>query len=189
MNKIIFGLVGTFAAGKGTVATYFKKNHGAVGYRFSDSLRDALDIFGLENSRENLQGISTVLRERFGENLLARAMAKRVQETDDQLIIIDGVRRLTDIENLRSIPGFALIKITADPKLRHQRYVKRNENAGDDQLTYEQFLEKQNEEADKQIPEVMQTADLTIDNNGTFEQLYEQVEAILKKINAASGKN
>jgi dephospho-CoA kinase len=58
----------------------------------------------------------------------------------------------------------------------------RNENEGDNKKTFEQFLEDHNAEADKQIPEVMKTAKYTIDNSGTLEDLYKQIDEIIKKL-------
>jgi len=183
MNKIIIGLIGELAAGKGTITNYLKEKHQAVSFRYSDSLRENLEIFGLEISRENMQKISTLLRSNFGENILAKAILKKVQDSNQKIIVIDGVRRHTDLENLGDLPGFNLIYITADQKTRYDRYIKRNENAGDDQMTFEQFKEKENAEADRQIPEVAKTAKYKIDNNGTINELYQQLEKILKKIN------
>lgn len=183
MNKIVLGLVGELAGGKGTITDYLKEKHGAASFRFSDPLRESLEIYDLETSRENMQNISTILRENFGENLLAKAMAKKARESDENLIIIDGVRRFTDIENLTKLPEFHLVFITADNKTRYERYIKRNENPGDDSVTMEEFEKMQTAEADQQIPEVGKQAEFTIKNNGTFDELYRQIEEILEKIN------
>jgi len=181
-KKIILGLVGELAAGKGTVTDYLKKNYAAVSFRFSDSLRETLDCYDLKISRDNMQKISTVLRENFGENILAKAMAKKVMESDDKIIIIDGVRRHTDLENLSGLPGFNLIYITGETKIRYERYIKRDENTGDNSLTFTDFRAKEQAEADRQIPEVGQTAKYKIDNNGSLEELYRQVDEIIKRI-------
>ena len=182
MSKVIIGLIGELAAGKGTVTQYLKDKHGAVSFRFSDPLRETLNIYDLEISRNNMQNLSTILRKNFGENILAKAIAKKVKTSDSHIIIIDGVRRHTDLENLGDLPGFNLVYVTADQTTRHQRYVKRNENAGDDQMTFAEFQTKEQAEADRQIPEVAKSAKFTIDNNGTFDQLYQQIEDILQKI-------
>ncbi|NUM25453.1 MAG: AAA family ATPase [Candidatus Buchananbacteria bacterium] len=181
--KIIIGLIGELAAGKGTITRYLKENHQAVSFRFSDPLRETLNIFDLDVSRENMQNISTMLRTNFGENILAKAIAKKVREGDDNFIVIDGVRRHTDLENLSDVPGFNLVYITADQKIRHDRYVKRNENVGDDKMTFADFQIKEQAEADRQIPEVAKSANYKINNDGSLEQLYQQIEDTIKKIN------
>jgi predicted Zn-dependent peptidase len=50
-------------------------------------------------------------------------------------------------------------------------------------ITYEDFLKDENAEADRQIPEVIKTADFLIENNGTLEELHRQTDKIIEKIN------
>lgn len=181
VNKIIIGLIGELAAGKGTITNYLKDKYKAISFRYSDPLRENLELFGLEVSRENMQKISSLLRSNFGENILAKAILKKVQNATQKIIVIDGVRRHTDLENLGDLPGFNLVYVTADQKTRYDRYIKRNENIGDDSMTFEQFQQKENAEADRQIPEVAKSAKYKIDNNGSMTELYQQIEEILKK--------
>ena len=75
MPKIILGLVGEIAAGKSTATEYLKQKYGAVSFRFSDPLRDILARLHIENSRPNLQALSTFLRRQYGEDLLSKVMA------------------------------------------------------------------------------------------------------------------
>lgn len=181
MNKIIFGLVGPLACGKETVKRYLVEKYKARDCRFSTILRDILSRVDLSNSRGNMQKLSTVLRANFGEDLLAKAIAMDATKLDSDIVVIDGVRRPTDIEHLNKLSNFFLIKIDAEPQLRYQRLVARNENEGDDRKTFEQFLEDHKAEADGLIPMVMTMAKYSIDNSGSFEDLYRQIDDILKK--------
>jgi dephospho-CoA kinase len=174
--------VGSLASGKETTKKYLGEKYNAKDCRFSTILRDVLERVTVPNSRENLQKISTLLRANFGENLLAKAIAMDASKLDADIVVIDGVRRFTDIEHLNELPNFILVKIDADPKVRYERMKLRNENEGDNKKTFEQFLEDHNAEADKQIPEVMKTAKYTIDNSGTLEDLYKQIDEIIKKL-------
>lgn len=181
MKKNIFGLVGSLASGKETTKKYLAEKYNAKDCRFSSILRDVLNRIAVPNSRENLQKVSTVLRANFGENLLARAIAADALKLEADVVVIDGVRRFTDIEHLKDLPNFILVKIDADPKLRYERMKLRNENEGDDKKTFEEFLSDHEAEADKQIPEVMKTAKYSIDNSGTFDELYVQIDEMVKK--------
>ena len=58
----------------------------------------------------------------------------------------------------------------------------RNENAGDNQKTFEEFINDHNAEADSQIPEVMKSAKYSIDNSDSFENLYKQIDEIVSKL-------
>ena len=182
MSKIIIGLVGSLASGKETTKKYLAEKYQAKDCRFSSILRDVLNRVAIPVSRENLQKVSTILRANFGENLLAKAIARDAIKLDADIVVIDGVRRFTDIEHLKDLPNFVLVKIDADPKIRYERMKKRNENEGDDNKTYEQFLGDHNAEADRQIPEVMKGAKYVIDNSGTFPELYKKIDEIITKL-------
>lgn len=178
-DKKIFGLVGQIACGKGAIAKYAKENHNASTYKFSTILRDILDRLHMEISRENLSKMSTLLRENFGEDTFARVMAKDVEADPNPLIVVDGIRRMKDIEYLQKLPNFTLVRIVVDPKIRYERLVARNENEGDDKKTYEEFLADQEKEADAEVPEVMKHADVEIDNNGTWEEFHSKIQKLL----------
>ena len=182
MSKIILGLVGPIACGKETVKKYLAENYKAKDCKFSSILRDVLDRTAIPVSRENLQKASTVLRANFGEDLLAKAIASDAAKLDADIVVIDGVRRPTDIEHLVKLPNFFLIKIDADSRLRYERMLRRNENEGDDKKTFEQFLKDHETEADSLIPVVMQSAKYSIENSGSFEDLYRQIDEIVKEL-------
>jgi dephospho-CoA kinase len=179
MAKKIFGLTGPIASGKGTVKKYIEKKYGSKDCRFSTVMRDILIRIGEETTRENMQKMSTVLRQNFGQNILAKVIAKDVEKIDADIIVIDGVRRISDIEFLNQLPNFTLISIDADPKIRYERMVKRNENKGDDKKTYESFLKDHEADSDYEVPIVMKTAKKSLDNNGDLENLYKQIEQII----------
>lgn len=180
-NKIILGLCGEIASGKGTIVKYLEEKYKATSHRFSTPLRDILKRLYLEISRENMQLSSRVLRENFGQNLLAKVITEDVKNDQNKIIIVDGVRRPADIEYLTKLPEFKLIYITADIKIRHERIIKRGENEDDKTKTFEQFIKDNQAEAELLISEIGKTADIKIDNNGTYEALYKQIDEIIAK--------
>jgi len=184
MNKIIIGLVGPIASGKGTVKKYLVEKYSAQDCRFSTILRDVLKRLSIEPSRDNLINLSTILREQFGQDLLAKVIANDAKHLDGEIVVIDGVRRMEDVKYLREVPGFVLVAIDAHPEKRHTRLVVRNENTGDDKKTYEEFIADHSRETEATIPGVMKTADLIIDNSGTFDELYAQVDKIVAELKA-----
>jgi dephospho-CoA kinase len=179
-NKKIIGLVGKISSGKGTVAKYLEEKNNAVTYRFSTILRDILNRLHKEITRENMQNLSTVLRQNFGEDILAKVIAEDVKKENNNLIAVDGIRRMADTKYLTKLPNFKLAKIIAEPEIRYQRLIQRTENHGDTQKTYEEFLADEKKEADAEIPIVMENAEIELNNNGNLEELYKQIDQIIQ---------
>jgi len=178
-KKKIIGLVGQIAAGKGTVAKYLEDSYNAKTFKFSTALRDVLKRLHIDISRNNMQDISTILRQKFGEDLLAKVIANDVEKDDSEIIVVDGIRRMADIKHLTKLENFILVSIEGDPEIRYKRLVARNENAGDDKKTYEEFLEDQQREAEAEIPVVMKNAKKITNNNADFNNLYDQIDKII----------
>ena len=86
------------------------------------------------------------------------------------------------ISILKDIPGFSLVAITAEQKTRWERMVMRGENADDATKTFEQFILDEQKEAEIHITEVAKTAQFTINNNGSLDQLYVQIDDIIKTV-------
>lgn len=180
-KTLIIGLVGPMVAGKGTAGKYLADKHKAEVYRFSTPLRDILERMHTEKTRGNMQTLSTTLRQNFGEDILARIIKEDIKNSSASIAVVDGIRRWGDIELLKEGGIFILTSINASPEIRYERLISRSENEGDAQKTYEEFMKDQQKEADAQIPEIMKHADANIDNEGTFEELYRQIEAIIQK--------
>lgn len=182
MSRLVIGLVGRKGSGKGTVAKILKEKYGASVYRYSDVLRDVLDLLGIEKSRENLIQLSEVLRRGFGEETIKNALLKRMSDTSSPLIVLDGLRRLGDLDGLTDLGDFQLITVAAPLELRYERISQRGENAGETTRTLESFREMEHAPTEITIADVEAKADRTIDNSGTYEELVHHVEELLKDL-------
>ncbi|EKE19762.1 MAG: hypothetical protein ACD_8C00112G0004 [uncultured bacterium] len=181
MAKLIFGIVGEMGSGKGSIAKHVVQNYNAGSHKFSQILRDILDRVHVEQSRESISALSLSLRKNFGEDVLAKSMYRDVQNDAHDIVVIDGVRRLEDIVYLRQLPEFKLVYVNADMETRYERLVKRGENTGDEQKTFEQFKLDHQVDADARIVDLKNYADIVIDNNGGYPDLYKQVDEIVKQ--------
>lgn len=180
-KKVIFGFTGLISSGKGTVASYFEKKYNASTYRFSTMLRQLLDRIYVEQNRDNIIKISESIRTLFGEDIMAKAMAKDVEKDTNQIVVVEGIRRPADIEYLRQLPHFVLVEIFADPMVRYERLISRGENTDDNSKTYEEFLADHQRSTELSILEVIPFATERIDNNGSEEQLHGQLDQLVKK--------
>ncbi len=181
-KKIIIGLVGEMAAGKSTATEYLKQKYSAATFRFSDMLRDVAKRLHIEASRANLQNLSTVLRQNFGEDLMSKVLAADAAESTHDFIIIEGIRRPTDAVYLKELPGFHMVALVAEERTRFDRLKLRSENSDDQTKTWEQFQTDGKQESEQKIKEVAESAEFTIDNNGSKDDLYRQLDEIVRKL-------
>ncbi|MCX6722661.1 MAG: AAA family ATPase [Candidatus Staskawiczbacteria bacterium] len=181
MAKKIIGIVGEMGSGKDTFCDYVKENYQNVYFlRFSDALTEILKIFFDDIKRDDQQWLSSALRERFGQDILVKALVKKVNSISDGIVILNGVRRPGDFEVLDKIGG-KIIYVTADEKLRWERVKIRGEKKDDD-VPFEKFVEMGKAEAEKDIPEVGAMAEFKIVNNGSKEEFYQEIKKVIDSI-------
>ncbi len=180
MKKII-GIIGEMGSGKDTLCDYLKENFKNIHFlKFSDALTDILKIFFAEIKRDDQQWLSSVLRERFGGDILVKALVKKIEGISDGMIILNGVRRPDDFKALKSIGG-KLIYVTAEPKIRWERVKIRGEKADDD-VSLEKFIEMGKAEAESLITVIGSEADFKIENNETKESFFQEIKKVIDLI-------
>jgi dephospho-CoA kinase len=137
--KQIIGLVGEKLAGKDTIANYMVEKHGADHVRFTHVLDEVLNALNLPVSRRNEIDLGLGLRKIFGDGVLGRAIINRVQKSDKDLVVVNGIRmdEMQDIKNL----GAVIIYVTAPAEARFERYKNRHEKSDDGVMDFEQFKE------------------------------------------------
>lgn len=184
MDKIIIGLVGEAAAGKGTVANYLIEKYGATTFVFSSPMKDCVKRLHLPLSRENLTKFSELSRKAYGDDLYAHVIAEDCKASDAAMIVVDGVRRHTDIGTLKHLPGFHLIYVTAPVELRWQRARNRGEKAGESEMSLEQFKQEELLPTEVEIRSVGESAEFMVENSGSFDELYTSMSSIMEYVKA-----
>lgn len=183
-KKIVIGLVGESGSGKDTIADYLRENHGAKLYRFADPLREALELYLDSISREDMQWLAMRFKERFGKEILARGMRKKIEKNGSNLIVINGIRFSEDANFVKSLPNGYVLYTTLDSQSRWQRIYNRGEKT-DDAVSYEKFLEMEQSPTEIQIPGIGEKADFRLENTGTKEKLFARVDEIVHKLQSA----
>ena len=183
MPKTIIGFIGRIAGGKDVCKKYLMEKHGASSHRYSTVLRDIINRLYLPIDRNNMQNLSFDIRSRFGSDILAKVIIEDIRRDKNNLIVIDGIRRLDDVSSLQEeFPGLKMIGIKAAIETRYERMIKRNENKGDSEKTFAEFTEEDKKEAEQEIETVMAAAQHQVDNNGTLAELYAQIDEIIDGI-------
>jgi dCMP deaminase len=182
---MIIGLTGKNGSGKGEAARFLTES-GYEYFSLSDILRDELAAKKQEITRESLTVIGNELRAQLGAGALAeRTLAKLGPEAH---AVVDSIRNPFEVEALRRRSDFHLISIEAEAQIRFERIKARKRES--DPKTYDEFLEMEAREAHTPDPSTQQLnrtaamADAVAYNNGTVEELHEQVRQVVQALAA-----
>ena len=178
----VIGLFGLIGSGKDTVSDYIEKKYGYNVIIMGDLVRELAAQRGLEPNRDNLALTQREQAQKYGLKWFGEEVVRRIRAKGWQKVVINGTRRPEDAAIPKKAFGkdYILIQVDADPKIRFER-MKSRARIGDPK-TLEEFLHQ--EELDKKafdFETLKKFIDYTVTNNGTREELYKQVDALLKK--------
>ncbi len=149
--------------------------------RFADPIKDTLSIYFDKLSKEDHAWLYLVFKNRFGEDILSRAMDKRVNEDPNNFIIINGVRMPSDYDFVKKYPNAKVLYITASEETRWKRVTSRGEKS-DDNITLERFRELDKVETEVHVPEIGAKADKTIHNEKDLKYLLGEVDKYMSEL-------
>ncbi|MDH4358962.1 MAG: AAA family ATPase [Candidatus Berkelbacteria bacterium] len=178
---MIIGVVGLIASGKDEVAEYLEKK-GFEHHSLSSILREILKKEGVDATVDNLTQYGNKLRDEKGAGYLAKIAHRRIKSNK---AVISSIRQVGEIEYLKKIPGFFLVKVTAPIEMRFER-VRSRGRAGDvksvEDLRRVEKLQASGKGGGMNMDQCMELADFEIKNVGTFDELHRQVDGLLEKI-------
>lgn len=128
---MLFGIAGPTASGKTTVTNFLTEAYHAPQMRYSAVLSEIAQARGLDpTDKATLQELYVTLRSERGEGWLAEVIALRAAGLSAEHLVIEGNRRLVDLETLTSVAEkrgeqWVLIFIDASPDTRFLRYNQR----------------------------------------------------------------
>ncbi|MBD3238155.1 MAG: hypothetical protein GF332_00750 [Candidatus Moranbacteria bacterium] len=186
-KKIYIGLVGEAGSGKDTSAEALEQEFKAKVLTSSYLLKKSLSVFLDKISRRDYIWFVKKLIKRYGDDIISRAMLKSMEEFDNPIMVFNGVRLPSDYQILRKLPNNYLIYITAGPKIRWSRTIKRKEKS-DDNASFEEFLAMHQEATEVNVPKIGAKADYKIVNDGTKQDLEQNVIKVMKDIIKKSKK-
>ncbi len=174
---MIIGLTGLARSGKDTVANYLEKKYG---FKHLDFARDALfaeaEKRGIEKDKISLSILGDELRQEQGRAVLAKIINSKIKENEDY--VITGFRSPEEVDMIRNEHlNFVLIEINASPATRFKR---RNEKDPDNEELFN--ARDKRDIHNKGLGDVLKMADYKMQNQGTLEELYELIDALMEKI-------
>ena len=180
-ERLVIGLTGPNAAGKGEVAAVL----GSMGFAchsLSDIVREEALGRGRTTGRDDLIVTGNELRREGGPGALAERMVPRLGGRD----VVDSIRNPSEAQALRRVPGFVLVGVTAPARVRFQRARLRT-GRGDAVADLSSFLAKEAEEnssdpAAQQLEATFALRDRTLSNDGSLDDLRRAVEALVSDL-------
>lgn len=179
---MIIGVTGTLGAGKGTVVEYLKTK-GFKHFSVRDFLVEEINRRGMPVVRDSMVVVANDLRATHGPGYIAEQLVERALRERGHAVI-ESIRSLGEARYIKEHGGL-LWAVDADIRTRYARVAKRQSET--DKISFEKFVadeqtEFANQDPTKQnISGVIAMADTVFGNDGTPEELYQQVESALQK--------
>lgn len=146
----IIGLSGTNGAGKDTVGELLAERHGYLFISVTELLRDEVRKRGLPVEREHLRAVSAEWRRRYGLGVLVDRAVETYKASGGTFkgVVMASLRNPAEADRIHELGG-TMLWIDADPKLRYDRIQSNAASrgrSGEDDKTFEQFLEEEQAE-------------------------------------------
>ena len=146
-----------------------------------DEVREEVKRRNLKPTPENLGKIMLQLREVEGQAAVAKRCIKKLKNTKEGIVVVDGIRSLHEVEEFKKhFTNFNLIALHTSPKTRYQRLSQRKRS--DDPNSWETFIQRDLRELSVGLGAVIAAADHMIVNEGTLVQLRGKIQRVLKEV-------
>ena len=181
----IIGITGTLGAGKGTIVDYLTKHHGFTHFSVRGYLTKLIKAKGEEVNRDSLVNTANELRAQNSPSFIAEELYREAKESGTDCII-ESIRTVGEVNALHAKGNFNLFAVDAEQNLRYERIVERASET--DKVSFETFTgnearEMNSDDPNKQnLAACMQLADYRFNNDGSFDNLYKEIDEVLTKI-------
>ena len=190
---VFVGVVGQIAVGKGVLVDYLIKKLGFTSFSLSSILHDELEKRKIKKfTRETLQNIGDELRNRYGNDVLARRAINKLLHEGEKHVVIEGIRNTGEVEFLKKNPNFVLIGVKANRELRFKRLLKRSKpwdpkNWTDFVRVDRRDLGIGQNKSGQQVGKCLAYCDYILTNNKDTTDFQRKVDNLMKKIFKLNG--
>ncbi len=172
-------------AGKGTIVEYLLGNHGFLHFSVRGLLTEIIEERGLELNRDSMVAVANELRAQNSPSYLIELLYEKARAAGKNCII-ESIRTPGEIDALDQKGDFFLFAVDAEARTRYDRITDRG--SATDSVSFETFQDNEAREMNSTDPNkqnlsvCIARADYTFQNNGSLEELFNQVEKTLHVI-------
>jgi dephospho-CoA kinase len=175
----VLGTVGLPGSGKGEAAAVAREV-GVPVVTMGDVIRQACRDRGLDPS-EHHGAVATALREEEGEAAIAERSLPLIEDAldDAEAVLVDGLRSPAEADRFEAAFGddFVLVSIEAPFETRAERLTNRGRDDSD--VDHEALREREERELGFGMGDVMDRADVTVENTGSLDAFQERIRDLL----------
>lgn len=184
-DLIIIGLTGSFGSGCSTFAKILESEYRFKGFKISDEIRAEAIKKGIsEPDRYTLQDIGNEFRKKDGTAYWVRRILSKEEAIKSERIVIDGIRNLGEVQELRTSRRFFLVAVDCSTENRWER-LKDKVYKGD-RLTFERDDRRDKNEGlayGQQVLHCVEEADIIFINEEQFSTELRIKDEIKKRFN------
>ena len=180
MRQQVLVLVGLPGAGKTTASSFFCKKSIPV-VKMGQVTHKLLQKRGLSTSERNEHDLREYLRNKYGANIYARKVIKKVQKelTKHSVVIVEGVRSKEEIDYFKNnLIDLQIIFIKTAAATRYQRLLRRKIRP----LMRNEIKQRDNYEKKLGLPKLESLAEYKVENETSMTEFYTKLSDILNQI-------
>lgn len=173
-HELVIGLAGPIATGKTETGKHLEQR-GFHYIRYSQIIAEDIEQQGQIADRVSLRKKGWALYDGHQQYALNQRLVEAVGSAN--YLVIDGMRHLEDYTfwKEQAYRRFFLIYVDSDFAFRQERFRAR----GGDETSYQEAVSAP---VEQHVSDLMQKADFIVENNGTLEQLFDELGQILSKL-------
>jgi uridine kinase len=189
-NMKVIAISGPTSSGKGTLAKELQsilisRNMNVSCWGTSKPLKETLTEYGVPITMHNLQALGGFMGDEFGAHVISQYLMRLGETEGSDVVIIEGVRRTNEAQWLKDNTDCLLVYVDAPLQLRYEKFIGRNQNPGDNNMTFEEFSHASQAITEREIPDIRPLADMVFDNDlSTIELVRQFAEKVVGNIYA-----